>query len=81
MSGWVGQRTCAECGHEGPEPDFTAMGLTEFGDPYVIARAIAGAFDITICHGCAELLTKMPREAMARAIVRLIRQQMAGAGV
>lgn len=79
MSGWVGQRCCAECAYEGPEPDFSAVGLDEYGNPYIVNRLAAGALDVIVCRGCAGVLSRLPREAMARAIVRLLRRLMTAA--
>lgn len=75
MSGWVGQRTCAECGYEGPEPDFAGLGLDECGNPYIVAASSVALFDVLVCRGCSEAWSEMTREAMARAVARLMRSQ------
>jgi hypothetical protein len=53
MSGWVGQRECAQCGFAGPETEFLWAALD--GDEVVILRpGDAGELrGVVVCCGCA----------------------------
>jgi hypothetical protein len=72
MSGWVGQRTCVECGYSGPEADFMAAGIDEAGEVYLIRWDDQGPFDVLVCGGCAAALAHLDAVVVAQAVMRLV---------
>lgn len=71
MSGWVAQRECAQCFYSGPEVDFSATGLDDSGNVFIVHRDTAPDVSALICDGCAVGLMRMDA-LMARRTVLMI---------